>query len=81
MSWYRPPSEPNSCFDSLHENLSCLDGEGKEIKEPIRVMLDSSTLIDHIATTNCNNITESGVFKISLVTIILYIVKESCEVC
>ena len=100
--WYRPPSEPNSCFDSLHVNLSFLDGEGKEIiilgdtncdfchkdttpshilhlrelydlfdmkqiiKEPTRVTLDSSTLIDHIATTHCNNITESGVLKISL---------------
>ena len=100
--WYRPPSEPNSCFDSLHENLSFLDGEGKEIiilgdtncdfchrdttpshilqlrelydlfdmkqiiKEPTRVTLNSSTLIDHIATTHCNNITESGVLKISL---------------
>lgn len=20
IAWYRPPSEPNSCFDSLHEN-------------------------------------------------------------
>ena len=85
IAWYRPPSEPNSCFDSLHENLSFLDGEGKEIiilgdtncdfchrdttpshivqlrelydlfdmkqiiKEPTRVTLDSSTLIDHIA--------------------------------
>ena len=102
IAWYRPPIEPNSCFDSLHENLSFLDGEGKEIiilgdtncdfchrdttpshivqlrelydlfdmkqiiKEPTRVTLDSSTLIDHIATTNCNNITESGVLKISL---------------
>ena len=36
------------------------------IKEPTRVTLDSSTLIDHIATTHCNNITESGVLKISL---------------
>ena len=102
IAWYRPPSEPNSCFDNLHENLSFLDGEGKEIiilgdtncdfchrdttpsnivqlrelyelfdmkqiiKEPTRVTLDSSTLIDHIATTNCNNITESGVLKICL---------------
>ena len=31
IGWYRPPSEPNSCFDSLHKNLSFLDGEGKEI--------------------------------------------------
>ena len=31
-----------------------------------RVTLDSSTLIDHIATIHCNNITESGVLKISL---------------
>ena len=31
IAWHRPPSEPNSCFDSLHENLSLLDGEGKEI--------------------------------------------------
>ena len=36
------------------------------IKEPTRVTLDSSTLIDHKATTNCNNITESGVLKICL---------------
>ena len=107
IAWYRSPSEPNSCFDSLHENLSFLDGEGKEIiilgdtncdfchrdttpshivqlrevydlfdmkqiiKEPTRVTLDSSTLIDHIATTNCNNITESGVLKESLLTMIL----------
>ena len=31
IAWYRPPSEPNSCFDSLHKNLSFLDGDGKEI--------------------------------------------------
>ena len=102
IAWYRPPSEPNSCFDSLQENLSFFDREGKEIiilgdtncdfshannnpshvvqlhelydlfgmtqliKEPTRVTLDSSTLIDHIATTNCNNIAESGVLEISL---------------
>ena len=36
------------------------------IKEPTRVTLDSLTLIDHIATTNCNNIAESGVLEISL---------------
>ena len=36
------------------------------IEEPTRVTLDGSTLIDHIATTNCNNIVESGVLKISL---------------
>ena len=36
------------------------------IKEPTRVRLDSSTLIDHIITTNCSNITESGVLKIGL---------------
>ena len=24
IAWYRPPSEPNSCFDSLQENLSFL---------------------------------------------------------
>ena len=100
--WYRPPREPISCFDSLHENLSFLDGEGKEIfilgdkncdfchketnpshtvklhefyelfgmkqiiNESIRVKLESSTLIDNIATTNCNNIVESGPLKISL---------------
>ena len=102
IAWYRLPSEPNSCFDSLQENLSFFDREGKEIiilgdtnrdfshannspshvvqlpelydlfgmtqliKEPTRVTLDSSTLIDHIATTNCNNIAESGVLEISL---------------
>ena len=31
IAWYRPPSEPNSCFDSLQENLSFFDREGKEI--------------------------------------------------
>ena len=36
------------------------------IKVPTRVTLDRSTLIDHIATTNRNNITESGVLKIGL---------------
>ena len=102
IAWSGAPSEPNSCFDNLHENLSFLDGEGKEIiilgdtncdfchrdttpshivqlrelyelfymkqiiKEPTRVTLDSSNLIDHIATTNCNNITKSGVLKICL---------------
>ena len=102
MAWYRAPNEPNFCFDSLHKNLSFLDGEGKEIitlgdtncdfchrdttpshimllrelcdlfdmkqiiKEPTRITLDSSTLTYHIAITNCNNITESGVLKISL---------------
>ena len=30
------------------------------IKEPTRVTLDSSILIGHIATTNCNNITRGG---------------------
>ena len=102
IAWYRPPSKSNSCFVNLDENLSFLDGEGKEIiilgdtncdichrdttpshvvqlrelydlfdmkqiiKEPTRVTLDSSTLIDHIATTSCNNITESGVLNIGL---------------
>ena len=36
------------------------------INEPTRVMLEGSTLTDHIATTNCNNIVESRVLKISL---------------
>ena len=36
------------------------------INEPTRVTLDSSTLIEHIATTNCKNITESGVLKVPL---------------
>ena len=102
IAWYRPPSEPNSCFDSLQENLSFFDTEGKKsiilgdtncdfnhannspryvvqirdlydvfgmaplIKKSTRVTLDSSTLIDHIATTNCNRIVESGVLEINL---------------
>ena len=102
IAWYISPSESNSCFDSLHENLSYLDGEGKEIiilgdtncdfsnrdanpshvvrlrelydlfgmkqvvSDPTRVTLESSTLIDHIATANCNNIIESGVIKTGL---------------
>ena len=49
----------------LHELYDLFDMK-QIIKEPIRVTLDSSTLIDHIATTNCNNIAESGVLKISL---------------
>ena len=99
--WYRPPNESNSCFDSLHENLSFLNDEWKEFfilgyancnfwhretcpshivklrnlndlfgmtqitNEPCRVTLEGSTLIDHTATINCNNILESGVLKIS----------------
>ena len=102
IGWYRPPSEPISCFDSLHKNRRFFDGEGKEvfflgdancdfchreispshivklcelydlfgmtqmIQEPTRVTLDGSTMIDHIATSDCNNIVESGVLNISL---------------
>ena len=29
--WYRPPSEPISCFESLHENSSFVDSEEKEV--------------------------------------------------
>ena len=43
-----------------------LFGMTQIIEEPTRVTLDGSTLIYHIATTNCNNIVESGVLKISL---------------
>ena len=49
----------------LHD-LYDLFGMTQLIKEPTRVTLDSSTLIDHIATTNCNNIAESGVLEICL---------------
>ena len=49
----------------LHE-LYDLFGMTQLIKEPTRVTLDSSTLIDHIATTNCNNIAGNGVLEISL---------------
>ena len=36
------------------------------IKEPTRVTVQSSTLIDHIAVSNADNIVESGVLKITL---------------
>ena len=36
------------------------------IGEPARVTLETTTLIDHIATTCPNNVLESGVFKISM---------------
>ena len=36
------------------------------IKEPTRVTVQSSTLIDHIAFSNADNIVESGVLKITL---------------
>ena len=49
----------------LHE-LYELFGMTQLIKEPTRVTLDSSTLIDHIAITNCNKIAEIGVLEISL---------------
>ena len=49
----------------LHE-LYDLFGMTQLIKEPTRVTLDSSTLIDHIATTDCNNIAESRQVKDAL---------------
>ena len=105
LGWYRPPSDPISCFGSLEENLRYFDRENKEIillgdtncdfsncstldanlsnishlrelydifgmsqiiNEPTRVTIDTSTLIDHIATTNLINIADSGVYRISL---------------
>ena len=103
VAWYRPPSLPISCFNSLEENLHFLDRESKEIvilvdtncdfslprpsvanhsshlheicdlfglkqliKEPRRITLHSSSLIDHIATSEYRNIVESGVIKTSL---------------
>ena len=47
-------------------DLYDLFGMTQFIKKSTRVTLDSSTLIDHIATTNCNNIAESGVLEINL---------------
>ena len=103
VAWYRPPSVPISCFESLEENLRFLDRENKEIiilgdtncdfslptpsnanhsshlreiydlfgfrqliEEPTRITLHSSSLIDHIATSEYRNISESGVIKTSL---------------
>ena len=45
IAWYRPPSEPISCFDSLHENLSFFYGEGKEV-----FILGERTVISVIET-------------------------------
>ena len=47
-------------------DLYDLVGMTQLIKKSTRVTLDSSTLIDHIATTNCNNIADSGVLEINL---------------
>ena len=47
---------------ALHD----LFGMTQLINVPTRVTLDSSTFIDHTATTNCNNIVESGVLEIKL---------------
>ena len=31
LGWYRPPSNPVSCFECLEENLRYFDGENKEM--------------------------------------------------
>ena len=36
------------------------------IKEPTRVTLDTSSIIDHIATTRARNIVKSGVHEVSM---------------
>ena len=105
VAWYRPPVKPVDVFAKLHQILSFLDREDKEIillgdtncdlsnhalgqsvenntrhmcdiyelfsleqliNEPTRVTPSSATIIDHIATTSANNITQAGVFETSL---------------
>ena len=36
------------------------------IEEPTRVTLNTSSIIDHIATTRARNIVKSGVYEVSL---------------
>ena len=52
------PRALNVSYVQLRELYDLFDMK-QIIKELTRVALDTSTLIDHIATTNCSNITES----------------------
>ena len=54
-----------SRISHLHE-LYDLFGMSQVIKEHSRVTIETSTLIDHIATTNQTNIADSGVYKTCL---------------
>ena len=53
--------------NSLHmSNIYDLFGFRQMINEPTREKLDTSTLIDHVATNTPANIVDSGVLKTSL---------------
>ena len=57
----------NLAGNSLHmSNIYDLFGFRQMINEPTRETLDTSTLIDHVATNTPANIVDSGVLKISL---------------
>ena len=60
---------PDQPHDNNTKHLSDLYGLfsfRQLIEEPTRVTLTTSTIIDHIATTDSSNILNSGVYKISL---------------
>ena len=60
------------------KELYDLVGHKQIIEEPTRVTLDTSTLKDHISTSNRNNISESGVIKRHLATTFLSIAWRRC---
>ena len=60
-------SDANSlCRVKSIKDIRSTYGLKQLIKEPTTVIVQSSTLIDHIAVTNTDNIVESGVLKITL---------------
>ena len=60
-------SDANSpCHVKSIKDIYATYGLKQLIKEPTRVTVQSSTLIDHIAVSNTDNIVESGVLKITL---------------
>ena len=62
-----PEMDSNLAGNSLHmSNIYDLFGFRQMINEPTRETLDTSTLIDHVATNTPANIVDSGVLKISL---------------
>ena len=59
-------TDANLSYISHLRELYDLFGMSQVIKEHTRVTVETSTLIDHIATTNQSNIADSGVFKTCL---------------
>ena len=60
-------SDANSpCHVKSIKDIYATYGLKQLIKEPTRVTVQSSTLIDHIAVSDTDNIVESGVLKITL---------------